>query len=56
LLELGPIASFFILLVVSVVIGMVAVIGGVGGGVVFTPLMMGFTSIDSYIIRGTGLA
>jgi hypothetical protein len=31
------------------------VICGSGGGVVFTPLFMGFTSIDSYIIRTTGL-
>jgi uncharacterized membrane protein YfcA len=54
-MELGSIEFFFILLGVSVVIGMVAVLGGVGGGVVFTPLMMGFTSIDSFIIRATGL-
>jgi len=33
----------------------VAVIAGVGGGVLFTPVMMGFTSIDTLIIRATGL-
>ena len=54
-MELGSIEFFFILLGVSIIIGIVAVLGGVGGGVVFTPLMMGFTSIDSFIIRATGL-
>ena len=34
---------------------MVAVLGGIGGGMMFTSLMMGFTGIDSYIIRATGL-
>lgn len=53
--SLSPIAFFLIFLVISIVIGIVAVLGGVGGGVVFTPLMMGFTPIDSFIIRGTGL-
>jgi len=54
-MELGSIEFFFILLGVSIIIGIVAVLGGVGGGVVFTPLMMGFTTIDSFIIRATGL-
>jgi len=53
--SLSPIAFFFLFLFISIIIGMVAVLGGVGGGVVFTPLMMGFTPIDSYIIRATGL-
>lgn len=53
--SLSPLAFFFLFLVISIVIGIVAVLGGVGGGVVFTPLMMGFTPIDSYIIRATGL-
>jgi uncharacterized membrane protein YfcA len=39
----------------GVIIGVVAVLGGIGGGVIFTPLMMGFTNVDSYIIRATGL-
>lgn len=34
---------------------MVAVIGGIGGGVLFTPFMLAFTSVDSLIVRATGL-
>ena len=52
---LSPIAFFFIFLSICIVVGIVAVLGGVGGGVVFTPLIMGFTPIDSFIIRATGL-
>jgi uncharacterized membrane protein YfcA len=52
---LSPIVFALIFLVVCMVIGVIAVLGGVGGGVVFTPLMMGFTPFDSYIIRATGL-
>lgn len=54
-MELSGIEFFFAFFAISVVIGIVAVLGGVGGGVVFTPLMMGFTSIDSFVIRATGL-
>ena len=54
-MDLSPVAFFFVFFAICVVIGIVAVLGGVGGGVVFTPLMMGFTSIDSFIIRATGL-
>ena len=43
--------SFF----VSVIIAVVAVIAGVGGGVIFTPLMLAFTSFDTLLIRSTGL-
>jgi uncharacterized membrane protein YfcA len=43
------------LFLVTVVIGIIAVLGGTGGGVLFTPIMMGFTPINSYIIRATGL-
>ena len=39
----------------SFIIAIVAVIGGVGGGVLFTPVMLGFTSIDSLLVRSTGL-
>ena len=39
----------------STVIAIVAVIGGVGGGVIFTPVMLAFTSIDTLVIRSTGL-
>jgi uncharacterized membrane protein YfcA len=45
------IGSFFI----STVIAIIAVIAGIGGGVMFTPIMLGFTSIDSLVIRATGL-
>lgn len=54
-MELSGIEFFFVFFAISIVIGIIAVLGGVGGGVVFTPLMMGFTSIDSFIIRATGL-
>ncbi|MDH5216843.1 MAG: sulfite exporter TauE/SafE family protein [Gammaproteobacteria bacterium] len=39
----------------SLLIAIVAVVGGVGGGVLFTPVMLGFTSIDSLLVRSTGL-
>jgi hypothetical protein len=45
------VGSFFI----SMVIAIIAVIAGIGGGVMFTPIMLGFTSIDSLVIRATGL-
>ncbi len=54
-MALNGVEFFFVFLAISIVIGIVAVLGGVGGGVVFTPLMMGFTAIDSFIIRATGL-
>jgi uncharacterized membrane protein YfcA len=34
---------------------MVAVIAGIGGGVIFTPVMMAFTPVNSVVIRATGL-
>ena len=40
---------------ISIVIAIIAVIGGVGGGVIFTSVMLGFTSVDSLIVRSTGL-
>jgi len=52
---LSPLAFFLVILGLCTVIGMLAVLGGVGGGVIFTPLFMGFTPIDSFIIRATGL-
>lgn len=48
----GWLLGFFIL---SFAIALVAVIGGIGGGVLFTPFMLAFTSVDSLIIRATGL-
>ncbi|NOZ53244.1 MAG: sulfite exporter TauE/SafE family protein [Gammaproteobacteria bacterium] len=41
--------------VLSTIIAIVAVLGGVGGGVIFTPVMLGFTSIDTLLVRSTGL-
>ena len=41
--------------VLSVLIAIISVLGGVGGGVIFTPIMLGFTAIDSLIVRSTGL-
>ena len=38
----------------STAIAIIAVIAGVGGGVLFTPIMMGFTGIDT-LISTTGL-
>lgn len=48
----GWLLGFFLL---SFGIAMVAVIGGIGGGVLFTPFMLAFTSVDSLIVRATGL-
>jgi uncharacterized membrane protein YfcA len=52
---MSPLLFFIGLLLVCIAIGIFAVLAGVGGGVIFTPLFMGFTPIDSYIIRSTGL-
>jgi hypothetical protein len=40
---------------VSFGIALVAVMGGIGGGVLFTPIMLAFTAVDSLIVRATGL-
>ncbi len=48
----GWLFGFFCL---SFAIAMVAVIGGIGGGVLFTPFMLAFTPVDSLIVRATGL-
>jgi uncharacterized membrane protein YfcA len=44
--------AFFML---SVAIAMISVIAGIGGGVIFTPIMLAFTGVNSVIVRGTGL-
>lgn len=49
---LGIIIASFLL---STVIAIVSVVAGVGGGVIFTPIMLAFTGIDTLIIRATGL-
>ncbi len=40
---------------ISTAVAILAVIGGIGGGVIFTPIMLGFTHIDSLVVRATGL-
>jgi uncharacterized membrane protein YfcA len=44
-----------IVFLICVVIGIIAIIAGTGGGVLFTTLFMGFTSIHPDIVRATGL-
>ena len=39
----------------SLLIAIVAVVAGVGGGVIFTPIMLGFTAVDTLVVRATGL-
>lgn len=39
----------------STFIAVVAVVAGIGGGVLFTPVVMAFTSMDTLIVRATGL-
>ena len=41
--------------IMSTAIAVIAVIAGVGGGVIFTPIMLAFTSIDTLIVRSIGL-
>jgi hypothetical protein len=36
-------------------IALLAVMGGIGGGVLFTPILLAFTAVDSLIVRATGL-
>lgn len=44
--------GFFLL---SFGIAIIAVLAGIGGGVLFTPIMLAFTPVDSLIVRATGL-
>jgi uncharacterized membrane protein YfcA len=39
----------------SFCIALLAVMGGIGGGVLFTPIMLAFTGVDSLVVRATGL-
>jgi uncharacterized membrane protein YfcA len=50
---IGFVSMIFFLL--SVGIAIISVISGIGGGVLFTPIMLAFTSVDSLIVRATGL-
>lgn len=45
----------FILLIVTFVMGIFAVLGGVGGGVLFVPIISGFFPFHLDFVRGTGL-
>ncbi len=51
----NPLVFALTFFAICLIIGIIAPIAGVGGGVMFTPVMMGFTPIDSYVIRATGL-
>ncbi|MGV1100683.1 sulfite exporter TauE/SafE family protein [Thiovibrio sp. JS02] len=44
-----------ILVVVTFVMGIIAVLGGVGGGVLFVPIISGFFPFHLDFVRGTGL-
>jgi uncharacterized membrane protein YfcA len=50
----APLFSLIVFLVCTA-IGIIAIIAGTGGGVLFTTLFMGFTSIHPDIVRATGL-
>ncbi len=55
---LSPLSMWLIIIgsfLLSTAIAIIAVIAGIGGGVIFTPIMLGFTSMDSLVIRATGL-
>lgn len=55
---LTPLAAWGIVVgsfLLSFIIAIVAVLGGVGGGVIFTPVMLGFTSVDTLLVCSTGL-
>lgn len=39
----------------STFIAIVAVVAGIGGGVLFTPILLAFSNIDSIVVRATGL-
>lgn len=44
-----------LLLIVTFVMGIIAVLGGVGGGVLFVPIISGFFPFHLDFVRGTGL-
>ena len=44
--------AFFLL---STAIAVVGTIAGIGGAVIFTPIMLAFTGVNSLVVRGTGL-
>ncbi|MBW2227612.1 MAG: sulfite exporter TauE/SafE family protein, partial [Deltaproteobacteria bacterium] len=44
-----------VLLIVTIIMGILAVLGGVGGGVLFVPIISGFFPFHLDFVRGTGL-
>jgi Predicted permeases len=44
--------AFFL---ISFAIALISVLAGIGGGILFTPIMMAFTPVNSLVIRATGL-
>ena len=53
--RLSPVLFSVIVFLVCTLIGCIAIIAGTGGGVLFTTLFLGFTSIHPDIVRATGL-
>ncbi len=57
----GGVAPFHIalllggLFLLGLLVAVVAVISGIGGGVIYTPLLLAFTPLHSVIVRATGL-
>jgi uncharacterized membrane protein YfcA len=49
---LAWVIGFFLL---SFAIALVAVMAGIGGGLIFTPIMLAFTPVDTLVVRATGL-
>jgi len=47
--------ALFGFFIISFAIGILSIIAGIGGGIIFTPIMLAFTGVDSLIVRGTGL-
>lgn len=49
------VAIQFAFFMISVAIALISVIAGIGGGVIFTPIMLAFTSVNSVVVRGAGV-
>ena len=55
---MGGMQIFWVLFgsfLLSFAIALLAVMGGIGGGVLFTPILLAFTNVNSLIVRATGL-
>lgn len=48
--------STIVLVVLSILLGFIGSIAGVGGGVLFTPIFLAFSSLHVDVVRATGLA